>query len=93
MLLHILFSSFDPDRFSPENCKSRPKFAFEPFGFSGKRKCPGYRFTYSETTVVFATLLRKFKFKMVPGQGVKSVYGLVTKPGDEVWVTVEKRKK
>uniref|UniRef100_K1Q0B7 Cytochrome P450 20A1 n=1 Tax=Magallana gigas TaxID=29159 RepID=K1Q0B7_MAGGI len=33
---------FDPDRFSEENIKSRPAYAFQPFGFAGKRMCPGY---------------------------------------------------
>ena len=72
--------------------KSLPKYAFEPFGFAGKRKCPGYRFAYVELTVILATLLRKIKFDLVEGQVVTSEYGLVTKPKEEIWVTVSPRK-
>ncbi|KAJ8313733.1 hypothetical protein KUTeg_008294 [Tegillarca granosa] len=82
---------FDPDRFSPENVKSRPAMAFQPFGFAGKRICPGYRFAYAEATVCLVTLLRKFKVNMVEGQVVNPVHGLVTHPEDEIWITIEKR--
>ena len=82
---------FDPDRFSPENKKNRPSLAFQPFGFAGKRICPGYRFAYAEAIVCFVTLLRKFKVKMVEGQMVSPVFGLVTHPEEEIWITIEKR--
>ena len=85
------FCRFDPDRFSPENTKSRHNLAFQPFGFAGKRVCPGYRFAYAEATVCFVTLIRKFKVKMVEGQVITPVYGLVTHPSEEVWITIEKR--
>ncbi|CAH1789284.1 unnamed protein product [Owenia fusiformis] len=84
-------NKFDPDRFSPENSKSRPDMAFQPFGFAGKRKCPGYRFAYVEVQVLVAEILRKFRIRMVEGQVVTPVYGLVTRPEEEIWVTVEKR--
>lgn len=84
-------NKFDPDRFSPENVKSRPAMAFQPFGFAGKRICPGYRFAYAEATVCLVTLLRKFKVNMVEGQVVNPVHGLVTHPEDEIWITIEKR--
>ncbi len=81
---------FDPDRFSPQNVK-KLKYAFEPFGFAGGRKCPGYRFSYVETTIALSFLLRKFRFKLVEGQTVKMEHGLVTKPKEEIYVTTEKR--
>ncbi|XP_033762753.1 cytochrome P450 20A1-like isoform X2 [Pecten maximus] len=85
-------NKFDPDRFSPENIKNRPPLSFQPFGFAGKRVCPGYRFAYAEATVCLVTLLRKFKIRLVDdGQVVNPVYGLVTHPDKEIWVKIEKR--
>ena len=92
ILLVLLIYRFDPERFSDANRDAIPNFGFEPFGFSGKRKCPGYRFAYVEGTIVLAMLLRKFKFNMVEGQIVVKDFGCVTKPKDEIWVTTEKRK-
>ncbi|KAL3831794.1 hypothetical protein ACJMK2_023498 [Sinanodonta woodiana] len=86
-----LFFVFDPDRFSPENTKKRPALAFSPFGFAGKRICPGYRFSYAEASVCMVTLLKKFKVHMVEGQVVIPVHGLVTHPADEIWITISKR--
>ncbi|XP_033762755.1 cytochrome P450 20A1-like [Pecten maximus] len=84
-------NKFDPDRFSPENIKNRPPLSFQPFGFAGKRVCPGYRFAYAEATVCLVTLLRKFKIKLVDGQVVNPVHGLVTHPEEEIWIKLEKR--
>ncbi|KAK3588054.1 hypothetical protein CHS0354_012100 [Potamilus streckersoni] len=84
-------NKFDPDRFSPENTKKRPTLAFSPFGFAGKRICPGYRFSYAEASVCIVTLLKKFKVHMVKGQFVTPVYGLVTHPEEEIWITISKR--
>ncbi|KAL9966277.1 hypothetical protein ACROYT_G024326 [Oculina patagonica] len=83
---------FDPDRFSPENIKERPSLAYQPFGFAGKRKCPGWRFSIAEGLVFLSVLIKRFKFHLVEGQDVKPVHGLVTSPVEEVWVTVTERK-
>ncbi|XP_077869010.1 cytochrome P450 20A1-like [Saccoglossus kowalevskii] len=82
---------FIPERFLPKNASTRHPFSFQPFGFAGKRKCPGYRIVYAEGAVFLATLCRKFKFQMVEGQTVKRKYGFVTMPSNDVWVTVTKR--
>ncbi|XP_067649589.1 cytochrome P450 20A1-like [Haliotis asinina] len=84
-------NKFDPDRLSKEQSKDRPALAFSPFGFAGKRVCPGYRFAYVESTMCIASLIRKFKVNLVEGQVVKPEYGLVTHPIDEIWITVSKR--
>lgn len=82
---------FDPDRFSTENIKQLPSLAYQPFGFAGKRKCPGWRFSIAEGLVFLSVLIRRFKFHLVEGQEVKPVYRLVTSPAEEVWVTVTER--
>eukprot|EP00794_Sanderia_malayensis_P003260 gene3260-3741_t len=82
---------FDPDRFSPENVKTRDKLAFSPFGFAGKRKCPGYRFFYLEATAMLVALIRKFKLNLVEGCRAEKEFNLVTQPKEEIWITVQKR--
>ncbi|XP_013091417.2 cytochrome P450 20A1-like [Biomphalaria glabrata] len=85
-------NKFDPDRFSVEQSKNRSPYAFSPFGFAGKRKCPGYKFAYMESSVLLSTLLRRFEVSLCDDQVAQPVYGLVTHPLDEVWVKVSKRK-
>ncbi|XP_070558923.1 cytochrome P450 20A1-like [Ptychodera flava] len=82
---------FDPDRFLPEQTAKRHKLAFSPFGFAGKRMCPGYRLAYAEGVVLLATLCRKFKFHLVRNKSIQRKYGFVTLPSEEVFVTIEKR--
>ncbi|XP_064627811.1 cytochrome P450 20A1-like [Lineus longissimus] len=86
-------NKFDPDRFSSENVKSRHRLSFSPFGFAGKRKCPGYRFAYAEATTALAILFSRFKIKLVDDQVVLPLYQLVTTSADEIWIQVEERKK
>jgi cytochrome P450 family 20 subfamily A len=92
LFLQCVFFRFDPNRFTHEHNRERSHFSFSPFGFAGKRICPGQKFAYTETTVALVTLLRKFKVKMVEGQIIEPVHGLVTHPSDEIWITISKRK-
>ncbi|XP_076467327.1 cytochrome P450 20A1-like [Babylonia areolata] len=85
-------NKFDPMRFNVENSTQRDTLAYCPFGFGSKRHCPAKDLTYLMTSVLVATLIRKFSVRMVEGQVVTPYYGLVTRPEDEVWVTVTKRK-
>ncbi|KAK3743035.1 hypothetical protein RRG08_063901 [Elysia crispata] len=82
---------FDPDRFDEANSKARHPYAFCPFGFAGKRKCPAYRYSYLESTVLLASILRRFHVGLQVEQQVKHVYGFVTHPDVEIWVKVTKR--
>ncbi|XP_076460827.1 cytochrome P450 20A1-like isoform X1 [Babylonia areolata] len=84
-------TAFDPDRFSEERSKGRPTLAFPPFGFGGGRQCPGYRWAYVMASIMMVSALQKFRFMLVPGQDVKPVYGLVTRPEEEIWIKVAKR--
>jgi cytochrome P450 len=50
--------AFDPDRFSPENMKSRDRWQYIPFG-GGPRACIGDHFAMLEATLGLATFIRR----------------------------------
>ncbi|WP_341721317.1 cytochrome P450 [Micromonospora sp. FIMYZ51] len=54
---------FDPDRFSPELVRSRPRYAHFPFG-GGPHQCLGMHLFYLEATLIVATLLSRFRFRL-----------------------------
>lgn len=83
---------FNPDRFDQENKKNRPGLAFSPFGFSGKRVCPGNRFAHYEAVLFIAGIIRTFNVTLVdPSSPVIPVHGLVTAPKDEIFVYFNRR--
>ncbi|KAJ8965098.1 hypothetical protein NQ317_010501 [Molorchus minor] len=53
-------TTFDPDRFSEENKKNIPQYAYLPFG-EGPRICIGERFGVMQTKVGLACLLRNYR--------------------------------
>lgn len=83
-----------PERFEPERWLSadaeRPKAAYFPFG-GGPRICIGERFAWMEMMIVLATLVREWRFSLVPGQtiGVKPI--LTQRPSGPIRMRLEKR--
>jgi cytochrome P450 len=63
-------NEFRPERFSPENEKLIPKYAYTPFG-GGPRVCIGNQFAMMEAKLILATLAPRFRFALAPGQVVK----------------------
>ena len=55
---------FDPDRFSPENVKSRNRWEFLPF-LGGGRPCIGEHFARLETTLALATIVRALEVRSI----------------------------
>ncbi|XP_017779575.1 PREDICTED: cytochrome P450 6k1-like [Nicrophorus vespilloides] len=53
---------FDPERFSEENIKSRPEYAYLPFG-NGPRNCIGARFAVMVTKICVAKILLQYKIE------------------------------
>ena len=60
---------FDPDRFTPEAEKARPRYAYLPFG-GGPRQCIGNNFAIMESQLIVATVLSRFSPWLVPGHPV-----------------------
>jgi cytochrome P450 len=53
---------FDPDRFSPENTKTRNRWQFIPF-LGGGRPCIGEHFARLETTLALGTIVRAMRIR------------------------------
>lgn len=57
---------FRPERFTPEERQSRPRFAYFPFG-AGPRQCIGEGFAWMEGTLVLAMVAQRFALRLAPG--------------------------
>jgi cytochrome P450 len=62
--------AFRPERFTPEEEEKRPKLSYLPFG-AGPRACIGKVFALLEARLILATVARRFRFELVPGQGLE----------------------
>jgi cytochrome P450 len=74
----------DPDAFRPERwadglADRLPKFAYFPFG-GGPRVCIGREFALLETALVLATIMRRFRFRTVPGHPTWPLPSLTLRP-------------
>jgi cytochrome P450 len=67
---------FDPERFSPEQTATRPRFSYLPFG-GGRRICIGAAFATAEATILLATIAQRYRLQLVAGHPVEP-QGLIT---------------
>ncbi|CAB3993413.1 cholesterol 24-hydroxylase-like [Paramuricea clavata] len=81
---------FDPERFT--NVENIPDFRMTHFPFSiGPHNCIGQTFAKFESKVILAKLLRKFQFKLLPGQTDRREARLTITPRDGVMCDVARR--
>ena len=82
-----------PSRF--EKTEGRESVAFTPFGFAGKRTCPGKLLAYAEVTSVLGTFFKHFNVRFHETQTLPVLpeYQLVTVQKADVVVVIEPRRR
>lgn len=82
---------FLPERWTPQEQASRPRFAYFPFG-GGPRRCIGESFALMEGALVIATIAQKWKMSLLPGHRVESKPLITLRPKYGMKMTLERRK-
>jgi cytochrome P450 len=82
--------AFDPDRFTVEQIKARPRNAYLPFG-AGPRICIGASFAMIEAAVVLALVVRAFRFRAVDGHRPHPVARITLRPHGGMPLYIEPR--
>lgn len=70
---------FDPGRWTPEARAARPRFSYFPFG-GGPRTCIGEPFAWMEGMLLLASLARRWRPALLPGQPVTLQPGITLRP-------------
>jgi cytochrome P450 len=81
---------FDPDRFTPDRVAERPRFAYLPFG-GGPRQCIGNQFAMVEAQLILATVMRRYRIELEPGQHVSPEPLITLRPKSGIRVRVLSR--
>ena len=61
---------FDPERFSAERSRSRPRYAYFPFA-GGPRQCIGDSYAMLEMQLIVATVVQRFELELLPGRRIE----------------------
>jgi cytochrome P450 len=81
---------FDPQRFSPERSMTRPRFAYLPFG-GGPRICIGAQLAIAEVSLLVATMARRYRLRLVPGQDIVLLHRVTLRPRSGIRMRLERR--
>src|ERR1700733_14944059 len=78
--------SFDQDRFSKVKEKLQTPFAHLPFG-AGPRGCIGGNYAMLQILMILSVLLRKYDFRLVPGQTIEARPMVILRPEHGIRMT------
>lgn len=81
---------FDPERWTPDQIATRPKFSYFPFG-AGTRICIGEQFAWTEAILMLATLAQKWRASLVPGHPVVLQPLITLRPKHGMRMLLERR--
>ncbi len=81
---------FDPERFAPGPVAARSRYSYLPFSV-GPRVCIGAQLAIVEILVTVAVLVRRFRFRLIPGQRVEPIAWTNLRPGRGIRMTIEPR--
>ena len=81
---------FDPERFTPERKKERPRYAYLPFG-GGPRQCIGNNFAMTEAILLLTTICQRFSMELVDGYQVELNPLITLRPKHGLPMNVTKR--
>ena len=81
---------FDPERFRTEAKAVRPKFSYFPFG-GGPRVCIGEGFAWMEGVLLLATLARRWRLRLEPGQDIVPAPSITLRPRHGMRMLLERR--
>jgi len=79
---HLLWErpdEFDPTRFLPGRRENIRRFAYLPFG-AGPRICIGMSFAMQEAMVLLATITRRYRMELAPGEEVQPLARITLRP-------------
>jgi cytochrome P450 len=81
---------FDPGRWTPEARKSRPRYAYFPFG-GGLRMCIGQPFALMEASLVLATIAQRWRLRLEPDFPVELEGRITLRPKHGMRMIPERR--
>jgi cytochrome P450 len=81
---------FDPNRFTEDQVRARPRLHYFPFGF-GPHLCVGMHFAVMEMRIAIALLVSQFDIELVNGMRVRENPQIANTP-DPVMVRITRRK-
>ncbi len=81
---------FDPERFNADNEPHIPRYAYLPFG-GGPRVCIGNSFAMMEARLILATVARRYRLSLAPGQVVEPLPLITLNPKGGLPMTLHAR--
>ncbi|MCA9907354.1 MAG: cytochrome P450 [Anaerolineae bacterium] len=81
---------FLPERWTPEQEKTLPRYAYFPFG-GGPRVCIGNGFAMMEARLVLATIVQQVQLRLVAGQQITPEPVITLRPAHEILMQADRQ--